>query len=145
MRAWEARALPLGDTRARPNASTTPAINARDRSIHAKRKARSRWTAPYHLPGGRRRHRPAARSLTDGSTPPTSPATSGGQRLIAPRFPADGAVIVAGRTRRQHLRYQRLAPRCRLAEQRLASCAARRRAMHFAGFDHGNKPPSCIP
>lgn len=99
MRAWEARALPLGDTRARPNASTTPAINARNHPIHSKRKARSRRMAPM---------------------PPNRLATSGGQRRrcsTVPRFPADAAVIVAGRTRGASV----LRPRRRSAEQRPAS------------------------
>ena len=65
MRAWEARALPLGDTRARPNASTTPAINARNHPIHSKRKARSRWTAPLPPPG------------QTASTPPSSATLNG--------------------------------------------------------------------
>lgn len=52
--------------------------------------------------------------------PPNRLATSGGQRRrcsTVPRFPADAAVIVAGRTRSASV----LRPRRRSAEQRLAS------------------------
>ena len=52
--------------------------------------------------------------------PPNRLATSGGQRRrcsTVPRFPADAAVIVAGRTRGASV----LRPRRRSAEQRLAS------------------------
>lgn len=107
MRAWEARALPLGDTRARPNASTTPAINARNHPHPFKTQS------PFSL---------------NGSLPPfgrTAPlpsniATPNGWRRrcsTVPRFPADAAVIVAGRTRGASV----LRPRRRSAEQRLAS------------------------
>lgn len=120
MRAWEARALPLGDTRARPNASTTPAINARNHPIHSKRKARSRRMAPRRLSGGQRRCRPASRPLTDGADAAQQARDfrwAAPTLLNSPAIPADAAVIVAGRTRGASV----LRPRRRSAEQRLAS------------------------
>lgn len=124
MRAWEARALPLGDTRARPNASTTPAINARNHPIHSKRKARSRRMAPCRLSGGQRRCRPTSRPLTDGAD---AAQQARDFRWAAPTL-LNSPAIPSGRRRHcrwplrpQHPRRQRLVPCCRLAEQRLAS------------------------
>lgn len=76
--------------------------------------------APCRLSGGQRRCRPTSRPLTDGADAVNRLATSGGQCRrcsTVPRFPADAAVIVAGRTRGASV----LRPRRRSAEQRLAS------------------------
>lgn len=71
------------------------------------------------------------------------PMASNGWRLTAPRFPADGVVIAASRRGSViHTTSCALLPFSRAVP---CQPRAKRRAMHFAASDYGNKLPSCIP
>lgn len=86
MRAWEARALPLGDTRARPNASTMLVKNARDLSYASTQNAKpvlAEWRpAAFWADGIDAAQLPCEFRWT-ASLPLSSPAIPSGRRLTA--------------------------------------------------------------